>query len=144
MESVRSLLVVATLGVVASLILGVAIFKVRHVGLKIALGLLACLTLTPAALVVTTIYAEWSDARLLAYRTFYENIQPGMTRAEVLQLAARLYPEDGPRKKPRVIIDEADHLTFFMHPEQRDEPNCEGIMLEMKDGRVIAKSYSPD
>jgi len=144
MDSARSLLVVATLGVVASFILGVAIFKVRHVGLKVALGLLALLTLIPAALVMTAMFPEWTDARLLAYRTFYENIQPGMTREDVLRLAARLYPEDGPRKKPRVIIDEADHLTFFMHPEQQDEPNCEGIMLDMKEGRIIGKSYSPD
>jgi hypothetical protein len=67
-----------------------------------------------------------------------------MTREEVMALQARVYPEGGPRQKPRIAIEDDTSLTFFMHPEDSTEPNCEGIFLAFKDGKVTSKTYSPD
>ena len=63
---------------------------------------------------------------------------------DVMALQARIYPEGGPRQKPRIAIEDDTSLTFFMHSEDSTEPNCEGIFLGFKDGQVISKTYSPD
>lgn len=135
---------VAALGVAASIILLVTVFKVRSRGLKVMLALMAVLTLAPLGLVVLTLYPEWLDARIRSYKAFYNDIQLGMTREEVLAVQAGVYPDSSPRMKPRVIVDEADHLTFFMHPETAAEPDCEAIILAFKEGKVTSKTYSPD
>lgn len=143
-SSIHPIFVVAALGVLASIILLVTVFKVRSKGLKVMLAFLALLTLAPLGLVVLTLYPEWMDARVRSYKAFYEDIQLGMTREEVMGVQAKIYPEGSPRMKPRIIVDEADHLTFFMHPETSAEPDCEAIILGLKEGRVASKTYSPD
>lgn len=135
----------AALGVVASVIMLLTVFRVRSKGLKVLLLLIAVLTLTPLGLVAVTMYPEWVDQRIRSYKGFYDGIQLGMTRAEVMAVQAKLYPEGGPRQKPRIIMDEADSLTFFMHPEDPASPvDCEAILLELKAGKVVSKTYSPD
>jgi hypothetical protein len=139
------IVVLAVLGIVGSLILLATVFRVRRVGLKVLLVLIAIVTLTPAGLVVLTMYPEWVDARFRSYKAFYESIQLGMTREEVMAVQSRHYPEGGPRQKPRIIVDEVESLTFFMNAEVPDSSiNCEGILLGFKDGRVVSKTYSPD
>lgn len=142
---IHPIIVLAMLGIVASLILAFTVFRVRRIGLKVLLVLIAILTLAPAGLVVVTMYPEWVDARFRCYKAFYDGIQLGMTRDEVMAVQAKLYPDNGARQKPRIIIDEVESLTFFMHPEVSDSSvNCEGILLELKDGKVVSKVYSPD
>jgi hypothetical protein len=142
---IHPIVVLAVLGIVASLILMVTVFRVRRIGLKVLLVIIAIMTLAPAGLVVVTMYPEWVDARFRCYKAFYEEIQLGMTRDEVMAVRAKVYPEGGPRQKPRIIVDEAESLTFFMHPEAPDSSvDCEGILLELKDGKVVSKRYSPD
>lgn len=142
---IHPIVVLAVLGIVASLILMVTVFRVRRIGLKVLLVLIAILTLAPAGLVVVTMYPEWVDARFHCYKAFYDGIQLGMTRDEVMAVQAKLYPDNGARQKPRIIVDEVESLTFFMHPEVSDSlVNCEGILLELKDGKVVSKRYSPD
>ncbi len=143
-SSIHPIFVVAALGVVASIILLVTVFKVRSKGLKVMLAFLAVLTLAPLGLVVLALYPEWLDARIRSYKAFYEDIQLGMTRDEVMSVQAKVYPEGSLRVKPRLIVDEADHLTFFMHPETSAEPDCEAIILALKEGKVASKTYSPD
>jgi hypothetical protein len=143
-SSIHPIFVLAALGVIASIILLFTVFRVRSIGLKVLLVLIAVLTLVPAGLVALVIYPEWVDARFRSYKTFYADIQLGMTREEVMAVQAKLYPEGGPRLKPRIIVDEAEHLTFFMHPETSEEPNCEGILLAFKEGKMTSKTYSPD
>ncbi|MDZ4401502.1 hypothetical protein [Prosthecobacter sp.] len=144
-SSIHPIVVLAVLGIVASLILMVTVFHVRRAGLKVLLVLIAVLTLAPAGLVVLTMYPEWVDARFRSYKAFYDGIQLGMTRDEVLTVQAKLYPDSGPRQKPRIIVDEVESLTFFMHPEVSDSSvNCEGILLHLKEGKVVSKVYSPD
>ncbi len=139
------IVVLAALGVAASLILLFTVFRVRHVGLKVLLVLMAIMTLMPAGLVMRAMHPEWVDARFRSYKTFYDDIQLGMTREEVLAVQATHYPEGGPRLRPRIIVDETESLTFFMHPEMADSAvDCEGILLSLKDGKVVAKTYSPD
>lgn len=145
MSPIHPIFVLAVLGVVATLILLVTAFRVRSTGLKVLLVLIAIVTLAPAGLVVTAVFPEWVDARFHSYKSFYAEIQPGMTRDEVMAARARIYPEGGPRQKPRIIVDEAESLTFFMDPENPgDAVDCEGIIIFFKDGKVISKTYSPD
>lgn len=143
-SSIHPIFVLAALGVVASIILLVTVFKVRSIGLKIVFLLIAVLTLAPTGLVVLAVYPEWLDARFRSYKMFYTDIQLGMTKDEVMTVQAKHYPEGGPRLKPRIIVDEVDHLTLFMHPETSAEPDCEGIILALKEGKVVSKTYSPD
>jgi hypothetical protein len=44
------------------------------------------------------------------------------------------YPKNGKRQRPRIMQDNPGSL----------EPNCEGIFLDFKDGRIVSKAYSPD
>ena len=67
-----------------------------------------------------------------------------MTRDEVNLLLDRHYPELGARQRPKVMEDTSERLGFFMNPETSREPNCEGIFLSIREGQVIAKSYSED
>lgn len=54
------------------------------------------------------------------------------------------YPKNGKRQRPRIMQDNPGSLGFFMNPETSREPNCEGIFLDFKDGRIVSKAYSPD
>ena len=144
-SSVHPIFVLAALGIVASIILLLTVFRVRSLRLKLLLLFVAVLTLAPTGIVVVLMYPEWVDARFRSYKAFYADIQLGMTREEVMNVQDKLYPEGGPRMKPRIIVDESDHLTFFMHPEAPDSTvNCEAIILKLRDGKVISKTYSPD
>lgn len=143
-SSVHPIFVLAALGIAASMILLVTVFRVRSRGLKVLLTLIAVVTLTPAGLVGMALFPEWVDARYKTYKEFYAQIQPGMTRAEIMALQDRLYPAGGPRQKPTIIMEDDRSLTFFMHPEHSREPNCEGIFLAFEDGKLKSKNYSPD
>lgn len=143
-SSVHPIFVIAALGVVGTVIMLLTAGKVRHWGLKVALVFIGFLLLAPAALVVMTTFPEWVDGRFRTYKDFYAQIQPGMTRAEIMALEDRLYPAGGPRQKPTIIMEDDSSLTFFMHPEHSKEPNCEGIFLGFAEGKLKSKTYSPD
>ncbi len=144
-SSPHPIFVLAVLGLLATVIMLITAFKVRSRGLKVLLGLIGLATLAPAGMVLVAMHPEWVDARLRSYQAFYAGIRPGMTRAEVMALQAQLYPEKGPRRKPRIIVDEAESLTFFMDPEDpASSVDCEAILLKLKEGKVTAKTYSPD
>ncbi|MBN8417304.1 MAG: hypothetical protein J0L73_00155 [Verrucomicrobia bacterium] len=138
------ILVLALLGLVASLITLVTVFRVRRVALKLLLLLISLLALAPTGLVLVTMFPEWVDARFRSYKTFYEGIQPGMTKAEIMAWEAQIYPEGGPRQRPQIIVEDETSLSFFMHPEHSTDPNCEGILLVFENGKLKAKTYSPD
>ncbi|WP_395743122.1 hypothetical protein [Prosthecobacter sp.] len=142
--SSHPIFVLAALGMVATLIMLVTVFRVRSRGLKVLLVLIGLATLSPAVLVLYAMHPEWVDARYRSYKAFYEGIQIGMTRAEVAELQTRFYPAGGPRRTPRIIMEDDKSLTFFMDPEQAAEPNCEGIFLAFANGKVKSKTYSPD
>ena len=144
-SSPHPIFVLAALGIVVSVIMLITVFKVRSWVLKVLLVVIALLALAPSGLVLVTLNPEWVDARITRYKAFYEGIQIGMTRDEVMSLQAQLYPPEGPRRAPRIFMEEADALTFFMDPEDpKSSLNCEAILLTLKEGKVAAKTYSPD
>jgi hypothetical protein len=144
-SSPHPIFVLAVLGLVATGIMLITVFRVRRAGLKVLLVLIAIVTLAPAGLVLVSMHPEWVDARIRSYKAFYEGIRPGMTRDEVMTLQTQLYPADGPRRPPRIFLEEAENLTFFMDPEDpASSVDCEAILLDLKEGKVVAKTYSPD
>jgi hypothetical protein len=84
------------------------------------------------------------DARFRVYQQFYRNIEVGMSREQVLEAMERRYPATGERKRPKIMEDSSSLLGFFMNPEGSREPNCEGIFLTMREGRVVERTYSMD
>lgn len=111
----------------------------RGIILAVVLALLA-----PSCLLVVVLNPELVDARFRTYKRLYRNIRIGMTRQEVLVLVDRHYPPGGERMPPFVMEDSPNRLGFFMNPGKSTEPNCEGIFLQMKDGKVVGKIYSRD
>ncbi|WP_395739539.1 hypothetical protein [Prosthecobacter sp.] len=144
LSSPHPIFVLAALGIASTVLMLFIAFRVRRLGLKLLLVLISVLTLAPAGLVLASAYPEWIDARYRSYKTFFADIQLGMTRDEVMAVQARLYPEGGPRKKPSILVEDERSITFFMHPEHTTEPNCEGIFLAFENGRLKSKTYSPD
>ncbi|MCB1210209.1 MAG: hypothetical protein KDK97_12820 [Verrucomicrobiales bacterium] len=112
---------------------------------RIGLGIVGAACVLLASYVLVAVFAPGLvDARIRVYQTFFENLQPGMTRFEVLASLEKHYPADGPRQRPRIMKDTANELGFFMNPEDSYEPNCEGIFLDFADGKVTRKRYSED
>lgn len=116
----------------------------RRGWVRIVVVTFAVVLLVPGGCVLQVAYPTWFDARFRAYRGFYDDIEVGMTRQQVEDLLGRRYPQAGPRRRPKILQDSAEALGFFMDPEWSSEPNCEGIFLKMKDGRVVGKVYSAD
>lgn len=100
--------------------------------------------LIPGAGMLLMLHPELIDGRIGTYKAFYGDIQAGMTREEVFAAMDRRYPAEGSRQRPTVMEDKPDRLGFFMNPEDSGEPNCEGIFLELNQGRVAGKNYSSD
>lgn len=104
------------------------------------------LLLAVTALLGDFFHPQWGDARMRPWLSFYSAIHEGMTREEVLATIAKSYTAPTAEiPAPVMAWDEPGKLGFFMDPGSRSkEPNCEGIFLEMRDGRVVSKDYSQD
>ena len=138
-----SLTVVALLGIVAALALIVgAIRKDRWKrGILLALGVAL---LVPSSFFALGLNPWLVDARFRTFRSFYYDIEVGMSRAEVMNLVHQHYPDSGKRQRPSIVYDEQARLGIFMNPEHTREPNCEGVFLALEEGSVVSKSYSAD
>jgi hypothetical protein len=134
---------IAAAGVVIAILLLGSIVSLKG-GARIGVAALALVLLLPAAWFFAALNPWLTDARFRAYRSFYQDLKPGMTRDEVLAQVASHYPASGERKAPKVMEDTPERLGFFMNPEHSREPNCEGIFLTLRDGKVVSKGYSPD
>jgi len=86
----------------------------------------------------------WHDPRFAAFHRLFFALKVGMSRAELEATIRRIYPQNGERKPPRFWIDEPTNILLFMDPEVHVEPNCEGISLQISNGRIVAKGYSMD
>jgi len=111
---------------------------------RIGVAALAVVLLLPAAWFLAALNPWLTDARFRAYRSFYQDLKPGITKDEVLAQVASHYPASGERKAPKVMEDTPERLGFFMNPEHWREPNCEALFLPLRDGKVISKGYSAD
>jgi hypothetical protein len=111
---------------------------------KLLFAGLAILAAIPTLYLGLALAEPLIDARYRTYRNLFNDIRVGMTRDEVMAAVNDRYPSHGPRKRPTIYDDTVEHLGFFMNPEVGAEPNCEGISLTLKEGRVTQKRYSPD
>jgi hypothetical protein len=136
--------IVAMAGTLLGLVALVAALRVVRFWIRALLCLLALVILVPAGGLMVALHPEWIDGRFRTYKAFYQEIQVGMDREDVLGLVDRHYPASGPRRRPKVVTDEPGRLGFFMDPERYREPNCEGIFLTLTNGRVAGKWYSAD
>ena len=84
------------------------------------------------------------DARYRNYLKFYWSIRQNMTHAEVIAVMNDFYPPHDVRLAPIIFEDNSSSLSFYMNPEDKSEPNTEGIFLKMEDGRVADTRYVPD
>ena len=135
---------IAAAGIVIAFLLLLGSIVSLKGGARIGVAGLAVILLLPAAWFFAALNPWLTDARFRAYRSFYQDLKPGMNRDEVMAQVAVHYPASGERKAPKVMEDTPERLGFFMNPEHSREPNCEGIFLSFRDGRMISKGYSPD
>lgn len=135
---------IPALGVILAIVFGQWAFRARGIQRGSLAIIAAVCVLAPGYLLAAAFAPQWIDARHRSYLSFYESIQPGMTRFEVLASLERHYPAEGPRQRPKTMKDSAAELGFFMNPEDSYEPNCEGIFLDFADGKVTRKRYSRD
>ena len=133
--------VAATLAAIACIAL---MFRRASRGRRGVLGVSAGLLASPAILLGLIVAPYYLDPRMLAYKRFYREIEVGMTRKEVLDLATMRYPVGGRRGFPTGMEDGPDQLGFFMNPERDREPNCDGIFLTLRNDVVLSKQYMAD
>ena len=130
-------------GLLAAVLMLLTAFRARD-WKRPLLATTAVLLLLPSGFFAAALNPWLTDARFRAYRSFYREIELGMTKEDVLGIMAQHYPGDGARQRPTIMEDTDERLGFFMATEQSTEPNCEGIFLAMQDGKVSSKGYSPD
>jgi len=135
---------IAAAGIVIAFLLLIGSIISLKGGARLGVAGLAVALLLPAAWFFAALNPWLTDARFRAYRSFYQDLKPGMTRDEVLARVESHYPASGERKAPKVMEDTPERLGFFMDPEHSREPNCEGIFLSLREGKVVSKGYSPD
>jgi len=144
MSSVHPVVLAAVVGAGAALVALVIAWLVRNSAVKAMMIVLALVFLLPGVYLFVGLNPWLVDSRFRTYRKFYEEIEIGMTREQVLAALERRYPTDGPRKRPKILNDTPEGLGFFMNPETSREPNCEGIFLTLEGGRVTKRVYSAD
>ncbi|MEO5914216.1 MAG: hypothetical protein ABIS50_08290 [Luteolibacter sp.] len=142
--STDSVTQVILVGLVAGVLF--AIFAWRSTGItgRVFFGLVAACLLVPSGILIVGKNPWLIDARFRTFQIFYWNIRVGMSREEVLAEMRNWYPPDQSNKPPTIADDSATKLEFFMTPESTAEPDHEGIVLKMQDGRVMGKEYAPD
>jgi hypothetical protein len=132
---------VTLIGAIASL---VAAYRASGWIKRSILIVVALVLFVPPGLALIGFKPELVDGRYKTYKQLYGDIQVGMTRAEVMNLVNKHYPEDGPRLRPQIVRDSDDRLSFHMNPESAREPDCEGISVNLKGDKVVYKFYSRD
>ena len=137
------LLIVALSSLLAGLFVVLAIRASRRLA-RAGLGVCAIVLCIPAFWLFLAFHEELVDKRVAAYKTFYSHLQVGMTRDDVSALVERDYPSGGPRQRPKIVVETQDHVSFCMSPEGERDPNCEGIYITFRDGRVSQKEYVRD
>ena len=135
---------IAACGLLAAALALVCAFRVKGGLVRLTLLALVLLGFAPTGLVVAAMHPELWDARYRAYKAFYRDIELGMSREQVLALMEQHYPATGPRRLPKLWEDTPTELDFFMSAEGQNEPNCEGILLTLENGRVCRRRYSAD
>ena len=77
------------------------------------------------------------------YKRFFAAIQVGMTEQEVLAALHREFPDGGKLPVPVRRDFAPNQMAFFLDPNE-SAWNAEAILVQLTDGRVVSKRYSPD
>jgi energy-converting hydrogenase Eha subunit C len=142
---IHPIILIAGLCVLLGLVAVILASRARNRATTVVRLFVGLIFIIPSAYILcSAFWPELVDARFRTYKRFYQDIQSGMTKAEVMAVLERHYPSSGPRQRPKTMRDEPDDLGFFMNPEIGGEPNCEGIFLKLQGGRVVSKNYSRD
>lgn len=120
------------------------VFRASRVFVRVVFSVIAVTFALPMVLLLAALKPELVDVRFRTYKDFYNDIEKGMTRGEVLAAMERRYPPSGSRQRPHIAWDEPFSLGFFLNTETPREASCEGIFLDFEEGRVSKKQYSPD
>ena len=141
---VHPFILIAAIGALAALVAIIFACRAKSRLVTAMLFVLALVFITPAGYVFLAFHPELVDGRFRTYKSFYRDIQVGMTREQVLAAMEQRYPAIGSRTRPKILNDTPEGLGFFMNPETSREPNCEGIFLTLEAGRVTKIVYSAD
>ncbi|MGC6427492.1 MAG: hypothetical protein ACON5H_10930 [Akkermansiaceae bacterium] len=134
--------IVAIFGVVWGVRLAWSAFRTK--GWKRNSFIMACLAILPVSVFFLLALNPWLvDARFRAFRAFYYDLEEGMTRAEVFAELERHYPESGKRGRPTLNVNKDDQVMFFMNTEDGSH-TCEGVFINLHEGKVTGVSYSCD
>jgi len=76
------------------------------------------------------------------FRRFYNSVQIGMTKDEVLERLHSEFPVGGQFPFP-VLREETNRLGFILDPTKQAY-NAEGVFLDLQKGCVASKTYSAD
>lgn len=142
--AIHPVFLIAGLCAIAAIVVAVFAFRASSGIRRILFSGLALTFVAPAIFIFVMLHPALFDARFHAFQGFYDDILVDMTRDEVNSLLERHYPKQGARQRPNIIEDASGRLGFFMNPETSREPNCEGIFLTFKDGRVAEIKYLAD
>jgi len=77
------------------------------------------------------------------FMRFYDAVQPGMNRADVLALLHREFPDGGGHHVPTLEIDDGERLHFILDLTD-GRWNAEWVTVHLRNGVVAWKHYDPD
>jgi hypothetical protein len=138
------ILLIVLLSSLLALGLAVLAFRGSRWRARAPLAMCAIIFCLPAVWLFLGFHQELIDARIRAYKAFYDHVRVGMTRNDLSALLDRDFPAGGPRQRPKIVEETADHVSFCMSPEGERDPNCEGITVRLQDGQTIGKEYVRD
>jgi hypothetical protein len=114
-------------------------------GIRIVARTTAALLLLIASGLTVIGHPGLLDPRFRPWLALYDDLKPGMTLSEIETAVAHHYPVSGSTMpKPRLVVDSPDSLVFLMDPGPSAAPDCEGIVLSLREDRILGKTYSPD
>lgn len=117
---------------------------IRAKGAKRWGSIVAFLAIFPVSLFYALALNPWlADARFRAFRSFYDALDEGMTRAEVFDVVEQQYPAHGKRGRPTLNVNKEEQIIFFMNTEDGSH-TCEGVFVNLQDGIVTGVSYACD
>lgn len=144
-ELAPPVLAIFIVGIVIGIVLAIAAFRAQKPIPRVVLGITSATAILMVSWLMVMILApNWINARHRAYKTFYDDLQVGMSREQVIRSMEEHYPAAGPRQRPKIATDTSTELGFLMTPENPGDPNAEGISVVLSDGRVTRKYYSRD
>jgi len=91
--------------------------------------------------ILVSYFADLSPIK--PYKRFFSAINEGMIEVEVMAVLHQEFPQGGRFPVPVLRSDETNRLMFFLDPNQ-GAYNAEGIFVTLRNGKVVAKEYSPD